>query len=349
MHSDQSLDVRGKWKLWTRYELVNSTVVPAQDAELREYDPWERYRANFGKYRTVEQPYCSLIDLGIRLAQQREEGVRPSRIDPKHVTSVTIRGPQNEADSLILDWCNKHGLLGLVPVLATRIDITDKIYHVRDGGKWRTVLRQEERRKSTVIEHQLVESGDEDSFTPLIQGDHRETLTWLNWVFHAYEKTPLAKKRAFFGAWSPSQPFTPWRPGSSAFWKIYGEPADEFADWCIVFARTASFLSRSSGLANELDFLNASRLVLSRLSDSAVPYFAYYPERTIVLDEERTPAGLLASYALMLLWDLVEGRRTLVCMNCGRYFVSDERRAAYCAPRCRNTAQSRRYRAKKEG
>jgi hypothetical protein len=347
MQFDQSLNVRGKWKRWTCYELVNGVVIPAQNAELEEYDPWERYRANFGKYRTVEQPYCSLLELGKHLDREKNAGRRPSKADSKQVSEGTKRGPQNGADKLILDWCNKHGLLGLIPVLSTRIDVTDKVFHYRDRGKWLTVLREIERRKSTVLESQRVESGEEDSFTPQIQRDNSGSLTWLNWVFHRYETTRLAKKRAFFGG-SPSDPFTPWRPGSVGFWKIYGEPADEIGDWCTVFAHSASFLNRSSGLTNEGDFLNASHLVLSGLAESSAPHFEFYPERSIVLDEVRSPAGLLASYALMLLWDLVEGRRVLRCVNCDRYFVSDEHRASYCSPRCRNTAQSRRYRETKK-
>ncbi len=347
MQFDQSLNVRGKWKKWTHYELVNGVIVPAQHAELKEYDPWEKYRVNFGKYRTVEQPYCSLLELGRHLDHEKNGGVRQSKGDPKQVSGGTKRGPQNAADKLILDWCNKHGLLGLLPVLSTRIEVTDNVFHHRDGGKWLTILRHQERRRSTVIESQRVESGEDDSFTPQIRGDSRETLTWLDWVIHEYETTQLAKKSTFFGG-SPGEPFTPWRPGSGAFWKIYREPADEIGDWCTVFAHSASFLSRSSGLTNERDFLNASRLVLSKLAESAAPYYEYYPERSIILDEVRRPAGLLASYAQMLLWDLVEGRRVLRCVNCDRYFVSDEHRASYCSPRCRNTAQSRRYRESKK-
>jgi len=88
--------------------------------------------------------------------------------------------------------------------------------------------------------------------------------------------------------------------------------------------------------------------MLRCLAESAALQFEFYPGRVRILDEERTPAGLLASFALMFLWDLRDGRRALRCKNCSLYFVSDEYRAAYCSIRCRNTAQSRQYRAKKE-
>jgi hypothetical protein len=64
-------------------------------------------------------------------------------------------------------------------------------------------------------------------------------------------------------------------------------------------------------------------------------------------EEVRASAGLLASYALMFLWDHADGRRALRCENCSRYFVSNEVRAEYCSPRCRNTASVRRRRRSK--
>ena len=66
------------------------------------------------------------------------------------------------------------------------------------------------------------------------------------------------------------------------------------------------------------------------------------------LDDTRTSAGLLASYALMFLWDRKAGRRCLQCAHCNHYFVSNARQARYCTPRCRNTTHSQRHRAKKK-
>jgi hypothetical protein len=154
---------------------------------------------------------------------------------------------------------------------------------------------------------------------------------------------------AFFGAWTPTESFLPWRPLSRLFWSKYAEPVQYLADWCVVFTHSVDYLSGGRREATKnLTFLNAAHMVLRRLAESAAPHFELYPGRNVVLDEERTPAGLLASYALMFLWDLLEGRRALRCKNCDHYFVSDEYRAAYCSTRCRNTAQSKRYRAKKE-
>jgi hypothetical protein len=118
-----------------------------------------------------------------------------------------------------------------------------------------------------------------------------------------------------------------------------------------MFALSVGYMSQwEGGTTNGEDATAAvqqSYRALSALAQAAVPSFRFNPERNRV-DEERVSAGLLASYALMFLWDRVDGRRALRCQNCDSHFISDEPRARYCSPRCRNTAQSRRYRSKKE-
>jgi hypothetical protein len=333
MHSDNSLNIRGNWKRWTQYEIVDGCVAAAEGAELVSYDPWEGYRANAGKYRTVQQPYCSLLQMTRRLRQYIDSDYRSSRQWSSELVTEILR------------WSGQHGLLGLLPVLSTRVQVSDTLRHYRKGGEWFTKVIESSDRGDLVFSQPLVDAGDVDERTT--KGLHDGgAITWLNWISQDYEREPLSCKKAFFSIDHLGQ-FEPFRPGTSQFWKTYREPVPDFIDWCIVFANIADTLSRETKLAEEPTFLKASAVVLSQLADScSAPSLQLYPERRLLLDEERRPAGLLASYALMLLWDLVEGRRVLSCTNCCRYFVSDEHRAAYCSPRCRNTAQSRRYRAK---
>ena len=348
MQVDKSLEVRGEWTRWSRYELVNSTVVPCKDAELVKYDPWQAFRSNVGKYRTVTQPFNSLLELGRHLENEEKRDVRPSKINQQSAL-IPVLGPQNGADKLILDWCNEHGLLGLLPVLSTSIRLSEHASHIRSGGEWVTDNIEEEIRHSTTLSRRKVERGEQDSLTPSVDRSADSKITWLSWLFAEYEVTPLSDKGAFFGAWNPTHTLTPWRPGSEMFWKVYGEPVHDFGEWCIVFTHCVNLLSlQSAERADKAGFITVAHRVLTRLAESAAPVFEFHPTRRIVLDEVRTPAGLLASYALMFLWDLTDGRRGLRCARCDRYLVSDDPRAAYCSQRCRNTAQNRRYRAQKK-
>src|SRR5690349_13705292 len=65
----KSFEVSGEWFRWSRYRMVNKVIVPMPGAELNEYDPWKAYRSNAGKYRTVDQPYTSLLELQRKLEE----------------------------------------------------------------------------------------------------------------------------------------------------------------------------------------------------------------------------------------------------------------------------------------
>jgi len=351
MQAGKPFEVRGNWNRWSRYDLMNGVVVPADGAELQEYDPWEAFRANVGKYRTVEQPYTALLELHRHLKNTESENVRFSR---------RSRGPQNDADHLILEWCNRHGLLGLLPVLSNSIRLPatissdehgeptlEKCHYFRDGGVWleRRFLREP-------LDAQAIEA----EARQLTDERPKPGLTWFEWTSHTYEERALDHVRPFFSATPFSslgkvreriQPPCPHFPG---FWECYTEPVWEFAYWCEMFALAVDHMSKweagGTNVERTLEVVD-SYWALDGLAQSVAPRFSFNPERN-TLDEERVSAGLLGSYALMFLWDRVERRRALRCQNCHAYFVSDEARARYCTPRCRNTAQSRRYRSKKD-
>jgi len=66
-----SVDVRGRWRLWSRYQLREGVICRSPRATLVEYDPWDLYRENLGRYRTVQQPYVSLLELARELTSVR--------------------------------------------------------------------------------------------------------------------------------------------------------------------------------------------------------------------------------------------------------------------------------------
>ena len=274
-----------------------------------------------------------------------------------------MRGPQNEADCLILDWCNGHGLLGLVPVLSSSIRLPVSIepgkydfmrvitqrHHFRDGGIWHPSIMGSEISSSTAEEA-------EEYARQRAGARPQPHVTWFNWLLHFYEEKPSDHIRDFFlpsafGLSSEIKKNIPVPcPNTPEFWQSYGEPLREFTTWCEMFAEAVKYLGQWEGGNQEPEpgtaayAVRSAHWVLSGLAQSAAPSFSFNPEKNR-LEEQRVSAGLLASYALMFLWDRMAGRLALRCQNCQQYFVSNEQRAKYCSPRCRNTAQSRRYRA----
>jgi hypothetical protein len=337
---EKPFEVNGKWGRWNRYDLLNSVIIPADDATYEQYDPWDAYRSNAGKYRgALQQPYTALLELDRELSEMRSRGIRPYdlRLDPRHLLKNPIVGPRTEADRLILQWCTQHGLLGLVPVLSNSIRLSATIksdgdeftrvlkapHHFRDGGTW---------------------------YARKVLADHvKPGVTWFNWISHVYEEKPLDHIELFFRPIWKDEPFSLPCPNTPSFRQCYGEPVQDFIYWCKMFALSVNNISlwqggRSKG---ERQVVQQSYWALSGLAQGAASSFRFRYIRNRV-DEERVSAGLLASYALMFLWDRAEGRRALRChnQNCGRYFVANEMSARYCSPRCQNTAQTRRFRSR---
>src|ERR1051325_4676587 len=82
----------GRWWRFMSYESVNGAIQPRSDADLLEYDPWEDY----SQEGHADAPYLSFTYLADLF--ESEDGI--------HTDIVR---------ETIIDWCNRHGLLGLLP------------------------------------------------------------------------------------------------------------------------------------------------------------------------------------------------------------------------------------------
>jgi hypothetical protein len=250
--------------------------------------------------------------------------------------------PDKQRD-LAPEWCTKHGLLGILTTfpdkllsppsieeLGTEWYKATQLRYLRTGGIWRR----------------------EDLSVPL--------STEREWVAEEARRldVPPPDWPSSFNRWSRdtyadrrmSSQFFPLAgfeniplPNSRDFFRVYGEPVWEIAQWAMAFERQAVALSKEDIQAE--DFQHALAF-LTEVASAASPTFQRYRDGKV--EEVRVSAGLLASFALMVLWDFEEGRRVHACKNCKNYFVSKDQRAGYCSVTCRNTAQSRRYRAKKK-
>jgi hypothetical protein len=228
--------------------------------------------------------------------------------------------------------------------------IVTQLIHFRDGGKWCS-----ENDIGTPIDGDSARLADAKAQKELRKRPG-PGVNWLDRSSHVHEHKPLETIKDFFPYLSGKDrdtPFTPPCPNEPGFWAEYGEPVQQFTLWCRLFTRAVEHLSRweadlkANDLAWETIAVDRAFRTLSGLAQSAAPAFRFNRGRN-ALEEARDSAGLLGSYALMFLWDLMEGRRVMSCQNCGRYFVSNDHRALYCRVSCRNTAQSRRSRAKKK-
>jgi hypothetical protein len=346
VHGEKSFEVHGEWARWTQYEIIDGMVVPAEGTELKWYDPWNRFRANVGKYRTVEQPYLPFMELWRALWKLQQHGIRHSRRPSQW---KGLHGPQNEADQLILTWCNEHGLLGLLTVLADSIRLPVTIQserereyvltklHARTGGIWATWHRRERQFESREL--------TDEEMTTVVDCKARQTLASrlrrISLFDFFFFDTKASERLAITDQAQIACPNT------RDFLARYCESLSAIETWSWYFTLATHNLSTWRTKPEHYgDYAAQHFKFLDDISQSAANSFRWRRE-TDRIDEARVSAGLLASYALMFLWDRMDGRHALSCRNCGRYFVSDLDidHARYCSPRCRNTAQKRRSRA----
>jgi hypothetical protein len=334
------------------------TIAPAEGSTIEEYDPWAAFTDNEGQYRTVQQPYAPMLDLARELATLEERGVRPYECHSRNFLGEPERGPRNEADAAILAWVNEHGLLGVLPVIASAIrgpveqrPVRDGVLefsrqmHFRHAGEW--VARKLAR--TYYFETPEGARADAKSFEGEGPPPGASILTWHR---GPEEKPLLPWVRDYFlpvlygPARTRPDTFSPPCPGSREFMEAYCEPVPEFAVWVRNFRLAVDALNQWEKPADEAaqDRAAEGHWFIAALTQGAAPLYAFHNGRTV---EARLSAGLLASYALMHLWDRMDGRRAIECALCRKYFVSDEPRAAYCSATCRNTASKRRARARK--
>jgi hypothetical protein len=163
--------------------------------------------------------------------------------------------------------------------------------------------------------------------------------TWFDWETRRYDALFIKQLEDLFEGPIDSLPstsrkpkaFTPPQPGSREFWKHYRESLAQF------YVSTRRFTEAVDALANfENELVSSPPIIndahsahyeLSALAEIAAPAFRFNSEHRRVEEVRKSP-GLLPTYALMFMWDRMEGRRALPCQNCDRYFMSDDKRGA---------------------
>jgi hypothetical protein len=181
-------------------------------------------------------------------------------------------------------------------------------------------------------------------------------LLW-RWESRIYQKQPVDALARYFPESRASGRNFPYPvPDSDQFRDLYAEPVSEFVMACVRFREAAEIVSRHLGGVSPLiedmrvepEFaVNEAMALLGSLEAGIGPLHRLDVGRLVV----RTAAvSLLSSFARMVFIDLARGRRIIRCGRkaCDRIFVSDEPRARYCTPSCRNLELNARYRKSHE-
>jgi hypothetical protein len=316
----------GEWWRFNLYEIQDGCIRPAQGAKLEWYDPWPDFqstrRQTIGQAPDAAQPgYQSLMKLVHELEYLPGQKRYPDCLTQK-------------SQALILEWCQQHGLLGVLLSRWEAIHLAPQ-HDATDHG-----IQQSYYRGFGQVVHVHKTTGDvkDRTATVLIHGLNDLTLV---------EESPSKTWSRFFpgvelwrrNTFSYPQPYT------DDFCQLYGERLIDFCNAAKLLVGAILHLGPKQTtikgdptLAREqaIDAINLLRRPIASVLD-------FRADRSV--NPRRVAPSLLASFADMFAQDLVYGRPTLQCTCCGTPFVSSAYQAQYCSVTCRLRGQKRRLRA----
>lgn len=302
------------WWRFSRYEILDGYIRPAKGASLERYRPWLEYDALKGK-GSVPRPYSGLVEL--------------SREFDEHSSGWELT---DKEESLILDWCNTHGLLGVLLHQVEMVLMRDRESelgwrrYTRTARGW---TREETNLRRT--EH------------PRRPGVWLRTLGTFRWEFE-----PLSRTWSRFFPEVPKDQCETFRyplPSSDEFWKRYAEPVDAFLNAAHQIRRAVKDLSgiELSDKTSKQDKYAWQNAQTAMHSLTSTVRYLLYPKDRGKYGLGWNCDSLLSVLAMMATLDLAQGR-ILSCRRCKRLFASQASQARYCSTRCRHSEQMTRYR-----
>ena len=307
------------------YEIRDGCIRPAEGAKLEWYDPWPDFQVTraqvVGQAPAATQTYQSLI----KLVHQLE--YRPGHT--RYPDCLTAK-----SQDLILEWCQQHGLLGVLLSRWEAIRLAPQRDH---GDLWvqtsysrgfgQTVQVQQTRgdRKggpATVLIHDL---------NDLTHDEEPPSKTWARF----FPTVEFSKRDTFFYP----QPYT------VEFCKLYGEPLFDFCKAARLLSGALSHLGRTPPQIQGDPRLAREQAThtINLLRRPIVSVLDIREDGSV--KASRVAPSLLATFAEMFAQDLAYGRSVLQCTCCGTPFVSRAYQAQYCSVTCRLREQKRRLRA----
>jgi hypothetical protein len=340
----------GEWWRFNRYEIRNSSIRPVKNARLERYDPWELHRISSWDTGT-SPPYQSLIALLLSLGAFFDDVRHTWRLvkGPDNGSSLCLAdhwpGP-SERDE-ILDWCNRFGLLGILPHSALTIGLPVRRGHhvprglyfrrcrVRLNGKWINEIEAFYTKIGATHPDALKDLKLMEEDDPVLGRFVRKTCPEYKTPTAVFSQEtpgfsgeiPMPRVRPTFFPDSKGlqDQFECPLPLTPDFWKIYSEPVGWFLQHAIAFVAAVEPIAahRSSASPAAMEWLLAPVGVsLSLSADGSI-------------QEQWVCPSLLASFARMALQDVSAGKRLLRCECCGDPFVTlTGHQKHYCSKSC---------------
>jgi hypothetical protein len=299
---------KGKWVRFTRYHLVGDSLQPASGVRGEKYDPFEEHSKTRDSGK-VQTPYGALIAAARAVP---ESGWRSK--------PASLEG--------IIDWCNRFGLLGLLPhraLLIVKEITTTHLYEDDETGE------EEFDHVSGVMYSRSWLGWKTWKIADLNGVDGlRAGVLWKDISTSVVHLRPLSVLTPFSNSPDPDQPLT------GRFWLNYREPVDEFVQAAKLLARGIESIARR---ATEADGI----VVLNTLAEGAHQEIGRPTGGKTFQIRWRSPS-LLSALATMALLDLLNAQRVLICACCKAPFISTHYQSKFCSTQCRHRCGKREQR-----
>jgi hypothetical protein len=349
----------GNWYRASKYEVIDGCIVPATNATFTVYSPWAK-QSGTNQSPHITRAYQSLLELAEKLETS------PPLPPPRSLALQPLQGGSSPGERLILQWCSKFGLLGILPTIAIAVRLAPRwgadpeLPHplpcaLRDemnriGGHW---WHQVHARESTAYDEIPEADRTQGALIPTnvtAPDDRPRVVLWDGVLttklgFPDLVEEPLRPTwHRFFPAAYRTNPETfQYGPiGSPLFHRQYGEPLWMFQRAMTLFKQSVEILGDRNDI--QADVFQA-KAFLNLLASATSPLINPDPSSR---QQEWLSASLLASFAFMAIQDHTIGHRVYHCKNqpCRQLFISDAPNAQYCSPECRSAFHTRQYRAK---
>ncbi len=309
----EHFSAENRWWKWSDYVVKRGFICPAPGAKLISYDVWNLYRAKGRRGSSKRSPpYGDLIRLSNHIHFPR-----------KMMTC--------EQESLILQWCRRFGLLGLltealVEVWLPQSTARDSLFRGERGH----------------VHHERVARGWRSGFQvgplparirnpkAILLRDGKPIEWTLGDLLATYFPSIQKAKRARF-----RMPM----PLSDSFWAIYCEPVDSF----VLRAKELSRAVEGIGQVRADPALAYSGMeLLNGLTKHVRPLLVR--ERNSRWGQTWVAPSLISVFSMMAMLDCLKGRRTIRCQRCGMTITTSNPTTLYCGNTCRWAGQKRQQR-----
>ena len=316
-------------------------------ADVKRYDPWQVFNER-KRLGNEPSPYVELINVLDTLGIRQPPDAECYGYEPQLRTEIEKELGTEQIEA-VLEWCSRWGLLGVLPHMASFIQLAPqmayegydnwerypfKVTYERINGRWidRHVCSRRKWRAYAKVTDQLLY---ETSFAS------EKTLTEAVWPFF-----PSAMRSESESWWYPL-------PLSDEFACTYAEPLSQFVYWAEILAIAVQQMSpaylaynlrelhdEEAFITNHHDFIPAVDKLLGPIAQTVT-----YSRTAKELSLKWNMPSLISSFALMAVYDSVAGTRVERCPSCMRMFTTSAYQAVYCSNKCAWTHRKRKKRA----